>query len=154
MNKKHGMANHRLYGTWKMMMQRCYNPNHNAYRYYGERGIIVCKRWHNIANFINDMYSTFQEGLTLDRENNNKGYSKSNCRWANLKTQQRNKSILENNKTGYIGVSYVANRNKWNAMITLNKKSINLGNYNTPTEAAKARDKYISDNNLEHTKNF
>jgi len=77
--KIHGMANHRLYGTWKMMIHRCINQKNISYKNYGGRGITVCDRWKNFNNFIEDMFPTFQEGLTLDRKNNDLGYSVDNC---------------------------------------------------------------------------
>lgn len=87
----HGFCNHRLYPTWLGMMQRCYNPKRPNYKYYGGRGITVCKEWLNVESFINDMYPTFQEGLTLDRINVDREYSKENCRWADSMTQSKNK---------------------------------------------------------------
>ena len=62
----HGLTNHRLYSTWHNMIARCYNKIHKKYKYYGQRGITVCDRWHDLKNFIEDMYPTFEEGLTID----------------------------------------------------------------------------------------
>ncbi len=74
------------------MVDRCGNPKNKDYKYYDGRGIKVCKRWReSIQAFIDDMELP-QEGLSLDRINNNKGYSKSNCRWA-TKTEQMNNRI-------------------------------------------------------------
>ena len=151
----HGCRKHRLYGTYKQMISRCYDVNNMNYILYGGRGIDVCNEWQDIKNFINDMYPSFVEGLTLDRIDNNKGYSKDNCRWATQTTQCRNTRRLTNlNTSGYRGVSWDKKRNKWYATITLENKTKNLGRYDDIIEAAKARDKYIIDNNLEHTKNF
>ncbi len=91
-----GGSSHRLYGTWSTMIVRCYNINRKDYKYYGERGIKVDSRWASFENFISDMYPTFQEGLTLDRVDNNKGYSKENCRWATKTMQSRNRRNIIN----------------------------------------------------------
>lgn len=65
---KHGLKSHPLYGTWKMMKHRCYNPRSRSYERYGGRGIRVCKRWlYSPKNFIEDMGER-PEGMTLDRK--------------------------------------------------------------------------------------
>lgn len=149
----HGLRYHRLYKIWSEMIRRCTNPKHRYYKNYGERGIKVCDEWLNIHNFINDMYSSYKEGLTLDRIDVNSGYSKNNCRWATKSIQSRNiRKIRANNTSGYKGVSRY--KNKWKAEIRIKSKSIYLGLFNEPLEAALAYDKYIIDNNLEHTRNF
>ena len=84
---------HKMYTVWRGMVQRCYNKNHEMYHRYGGRGIIICDEWrYSPDKFFIDMYDTYIENTKLDRVNNDKGYSKENCRWANQKTQCRNKS--------------------------------------------------------------
>lgn len=78
------------YKIWCSMKQRCYDKNLPQYKYYGERGIAVCERWHSYANFVADMGEP-PIGKSLDRIDNNGGYSPENCRWTDMKTQQRNK---------------------------------------------------------------
>lgn len=151
----HGYSNHRLYGTYKQMISRCYDSNNINYILYGYRGIKVCERWLDIKNFIEDMYPSYQEGLSLDRIDPNGDYEINNCRWATQTTQCRNtRRIRDLNTSGYRGVSWDKQRKKWIATITLENKTKNLGRYNDIIEAAKARDKYIIENGLEHTKNF
>ena len=152
---RYGLTSHRLYHSWFMMVDRCNNPKNQAYIYYGLKGIKVCNRWLDFVNFIEDVYSTFKEGLTLDRIDVNGNYEPSNCRWASREIQNRNTvKIRKNNKTGYRGVSWHKKSNKFRSQITVSKKVIFIGCFIDKVEAAKAYDKYVIDNNLEHTKNF
>ena len=146
----HNLTNHRLYKIWVQMKTRC-RVNNN----YIEKNIKVCDEWLNVENFINDMYPSFQEGLTLDRENNELGYNKSNCRWATREIQNRNtRKIQKNNTSGYRGVTFDKRLQKWCALITVNSKSIFLGRFSKSIDAGIAYDNYVIANNLEHTKNF
>ena len=81
----------KIYRRWYEMIQRCHNPKHPDYSYYGGRGITVCARWRkSLTAFVADM-GLPKEGMTLDRTNNNKGYSKYNCRWATRAEQSKNR---------------------------------------------------------------
>lgn len=92
--KTHGMSRHPAFGVWYSMKQRCEDPNHRAYRNYGGRGISVCPEWSaSFESFWRDMGPTYHSGLDLDRINNNKGYSPQNCRWAERKTNARNRRV-------------------------------------------------------------
>lgn len=88
--KPDGRSHHPLYGRWHSMIQRCQSPDAVNFDRYGARGISVCRRWEKFENFLADMGPTFKPGLTLDRINGNKGYSKANCRWATYAEQMRN----------------------------------------------------------------
>lgn len=90
-SKTHGLSRHPLYSTWLLMIHRCENPKTENYASYGGRGIQVSESWKMLENFVNDMYPTYKFGLTLDRKDNNLGYSKENCRWATPTEQGRNK---------------------------------------------------------------
>jgi len=150
----HGLRHHRLYRTWADMIRRCNNKNSKSYKDYGARGITVCERWHNVANFIEDMYPTYQEGLSIDRVNNDKGYFLDNCRWVTQSIQSRNtRKIWSHNTSGYRGVHFNKSNNKWISKISINNRTIYLGCFIDKMEAAKAYDKYIIDNKLEHTIN-
>lgn len=154
-NTKHGLSRHRLYGTWIMMLKRCYDKNHKSYSTYGGNNIKVCNEWHNVKNFIEDMYPTFQDGLTLDRIESNKSYSKDNCRWSSDAVQSRNiKQIRTNNTTGYKGVFWAKNNNKWMSSIKIDRKNKHIGYFNTKEEAAKSYNNYVILNKLEHTLNI
>lgn len=83
----------KLYGVWRAMRQRCENPAHVSYPWYGAMGVTVCERWKVFANFASDMGSRPQ-GLTIDRIDPGKGYEPSNCRWATVADQNRNRSSV------------------------------------------------------------
>ena len=137
------------------MINRTKNPKNKAFKeYYGVRGISVCDRWLKIENFIEDMYPTYKEGLTLDRIDNNGNYEPLNCRWATQSLQLMNTRLIHSNNTsGYRGVCFDKARNKWISRIQYNNKQKTIGRFSTALEAAKAYDKYVIDNGLEHTVN-
>jgi len=86
----HGLSKHRLYGIWKCMMHRCYNPHNHAYHNYGKRGIYVCERWHSVSNFVVDNDKLASPGLTIDRINNDGPYSPDNTHWVTRQKQTYN----------------------------------------------------------------
>jgi len=150
----HGLKNHRIYSVWKDIKRRINDSKYKEYKNYGGRGISVCDRWLDVKNFIEDMYQTYEEGLTIDRINNNGNYEPSNCRWATKETQQRNTRVLrKTNTSGYRGVSFNKKNNIFVAGIGVNNKVIHLGTFKTAEDAGCAYDKYVIDNNLEHTTN-
>lgn len=87
---RHGMSKSPIHNLWNAMLQRCQNPNVRAYVDYGARGITVCERWQSFENFLEDM-GTPAKGMSLERRNNNLGYSKENCVWATKTTQANNR---------------------------------------------------------------
>jgi len=87
---KHGLSCIKTYHIWKGIKNRCNNPNNPSYYNYGGRGIKVCERWMKFENFFEDMGEPPTNRHSIDRINNNKGYSKSNCRWTTKDKQVRN----------------------------------------------------------------
>lgn len=79
------------YYSWKKIHARCYNPKSSGYKNYGGRGISVCERWKCFENFIADMGPRPRPGMSIERVDNNGDYCPSNCRWATITDQQRNK---------------------------------------------------------------
>ena len=151
----HGLTKHRLFEIWRNMMSRCYNHKNKHYKDYGGREITVCERWHSIENFIDDVFPTFEEGLTLDRINVDGNYEPSNCRWATRNIQARNTRLLrDDNKSGFRGVYWHKATGKWVAAIVVDSKKIHLGYFNTAEEGAVAYNNYVIKNNLEHTLNI
>lgn len=93
-NIKHGHAvggkPSSTYNSWNDMKQRCTDPGHVGWRYYGGRGVTFCERWLTFANFLADMGER-PPRLTLDRIDNSKGYEPGNCRWATYSEQALNR---------------------------------------------------------------
>lgn len=95
-NEKHGQAKPGArgptYRSWECMKARCNNPNDPSFYAYGARGIRVCAEWQaSFTAFLADMGER-PRGTTLDRIDVDRGYEPGNCRWADNKTQGRNKS--------------------------------------------------------------
>ena len=154
MKTTHGLWNHRLYHTWKSMKRRVFDIKSKSYKHYGGRGITICDRWLDVKNFIDDMYPSYKEGLELDRINNNGNYEPNNCRWTTRSVQCRNTvRIMSRNTSGYRGVGFNKHQNKFVASITINRRRTQIGAFKTAEEAGYAYDKYVIDNNLEHTTN-
>lgn len=83
----------RLYRIWENMKSRCSNKNVPNYSIYGAKGIKVCDEWNKFINFKTwAMNNGYNDDLTLERIDLNKGYDPSNCKWATYYEQSRNKS--------------------------------------------------------------
>lgn len=92
-HKTHGGKCSRLYSIWRGMKTRCYNKNFAQYHNYGGRGITICAEWlHDFETFYDWAISHgYRDDLTIDRIDNDKGYSPENCRWVTIKAQQKNR---------------------------------------------------------------
>jgi len=95
-NRKHGLAGTPFYSVWYNMKSRCFNENVKEFKFYGGRGITVCKRWLNFINFKDDMHISYldhkakHETTTIERKDNYKGYCPDNCCWATQEEQKKN----------------------------------------------------------------
>ena len=88
----HGHSHLTEFQIWRQMKERCYNSKAPNYQNYGGRGIAVCEEWkESFETFYRDMGPRPSSQHTLDRRENNKGYSKENCRWATQIEQLNNK---------------------------------------------------------------
>lgn len=90
----HGRSNDPVYRVWASMVERCSSPDCSSYPRYGGRGIEVCERWLKFENFISDMGERPEGNVryTIERVNNELGYSKDNCKWATYAEQSNNTS--------------------------------------------------------------
>jgi hypothetical protein len=98
-NTKHGLVkNHKkAFNAWNALVQRCHNPDNPRFKDYGGRGIKVCKKWRKKIDGINPFEQFLKDmgdpepGMEIDRKNNDKGYTKSNCRWITKRENMNNR---------------------------------------------------------------
>lgn len=119
-NMSHGMTRTSEYRIWADMIKRCYNRKHPSYYHYGGRGIAVCDEWKTFSGFISDMGFRPSREYSLDRIENNTGYSPANCRWATRAEQSNNKRTTI--KLTAYGQSKTAK--EWAEITGLNQKLI------------------------------
>lgn len=132
----HHLSSTRLHRIWGGMKTRCYNSNYPQYKDYGGRGITVCAEWSNsFTAFYNwAMSNGYQDGLTLDRIDNDKGYSPDNCRWATQKFQN-------NHKRSNVNITYngeTHNIAEWAEILDIPRQTLRdrIQRYNWPVERA------------------
>ncbi len=91
-SKTHGLTETIEYSIWSNIKSRCYNPKSTYYKDYGGRGIKMCDGWLNSFElFLSDMGNRPSKDYSLDRIDNNKGYSKDNCKWSTWEEQCSNR---------------------------------------------------------------
>ena len=129
------MSGTRTHRIWAAMLTRVRNPNIKSTKNYSGRGIGVDPRWETFENFLADMGEA-PAGKSLDRTDNDLGYSKANCRWATQQEQARNQE-----RSGQLkrGVSLLPN-GKWR--VSISSKSLrnkHIGVYSDYESAVQAR---------------
>lgn len=130
---KHGFSRHPLYRVRLNMLDRCYNKTHSQYKNYGNRGIVVCEEWlENVAKFIEwGLSNGWRPGLQIDRIDNNKGYSSSNCRFVSSRTNSCNRRCSKDLSGTYLNKP----SNTWRARIRYGDKNIYLLSHETEEQA-------------------
>jgi hypothetical protein len=135
--------NNTLEYIWRGVKRRCYNPRAINYKNYGGRGIVMCDEWLNSYENFKEwcLSSGYKPELEIDRIDNNGNYCPSNCQFItsaeNLAVGKQRKRA--DNTSGYTGVFFHKSTGKYQARITINKKSIFLGYFTTPELALQAR---------------
>lgn len=152
----HNKTGTKLHSLWVGMRQRCYNKENGSYKNYGGRGIEVCQEWIEHPSLFFDwcIENGYEEGLQIDRINNDGNYEPNNCRFVGRCVNAANKRLLQSNNTsGYRGV--VLKNNKYLYNIKWKRKIFSYqSGFKTAKEAAIARDKVVIKNNLPHPLNF
>lgn len=123
-----------IYKLYHNMIQRCKNLNNPR---YGGRGIGVSQEWNIFDKFYSDMGDIPFKGAELDRIDNDKGYSKENCRWVSKSTNNANKETR--NKKFKRGVR--KRGNVFQSQISVGNKTYNIGHFPTELGASKAYNK-------------
>jgi len=139
-NELHGKHDTSEYRIWRHIKDRCLNPKNRRYSDYGGRGITVCDAWqHSFSAFLEDVGERPSNKHSIDRVDNDKGYSKENCRWATDQEQNLNKRVYKNSITGKRGIRKVAS-GKFSVRVSIGgSKQKSLGTFDTIDEAIRRR---------------
>lgn len=115
-HKEHNCSYEPLYAVWKGMMSRCYKTTAKDYPRYGGRQIRVCPEWHNVKTFVVwSKNNGWQEGLQLDRINNDDDYCPENCRFVTNKANMNNRSnTIKFNGESLVDILADNNKNPYN----------------------------------------
>lgn len=157
-NTKHGKSNDKLYTVYNNIRLRTMNETYRDYPSYGGRGIKMCSEWENsfeafyswaVESGYKLIPNNNRNRVSIDRIDNNKGYSPENCRWVTQSIQCENQGKTKRTTTSiYRGVNIVGD--KWLSRITHKGKRTRLGLFDTEHEAAKAYNDFAIKNKTNH----
>jgi len=153
----HKLSGHRLYSLWSSAKNRCMNPNDARFYDYGGRGISMSEEFMDFDvwfKYVMSLPDANEEGLEIDRIDNNKGYERNNIKWSNRCEQAQNTRLLpKSNTSGYRGLTKVVTKNgkeRWRVALMNNCKMHRIAICDTALEGARAYDKYVIANNFKH----
>lgn len=143
-----------LYTRWSELRRRCRKPRQASYI---RKNIWWSEEFNTFDGFRKwALLNGFREDYSLDRTDNELGYSPENCKWTDKTTQQynHNKRLVKNSSSIYKGVSYCKNRKKFRARIYIDRKEVLIGYFLDEVECALAYDKYAVSTGLNIPTNF
>lgn len=154
----HGRTGTKEYWVWKEMIYRCTSKWHKNYNLYGGRGISVCREWYDIEKFISDMGPKPSVMHSLERVDNNKGYSKENCIWATKSEQSRNtrrtkivnvggEAMCAKDACEASGISYTTFRSRCEAAGVSEQEGADLGLLEPSDRRFTCEGQYVRDGN-------
>lgn len=144
MNTKHGDCNTRLYRTWCNMKSRCQNENEKDFKWYGGKGVKVCKEWEEFEHFKKwAIENGYEENLTIDRVDSGKDYCPENCRFIPLEENIRR--AVEKHILNASGRSL--NVRQWGKELGMSSYTIYSWVYNHGKEYAERRIEEITNKN-------
>ena len=131
-----GRKNDPLYFVFYAMFARCNIPTNKDYKDYGARGITVCTEWETFEEFRAwSLANGYKVGLTLDRDDNSKGYSLDNCKWVSRTHQANNRRVRKGTDPDMIGIKF--RDESWQATYSIFGRGKHIGCFPT-VELAKA----------------
>lgn len=142
--------NPRLQCIWEGIISRCYASQRPEYKNYGGRGIKVCDEWRSFKPFQEwALNHGYDDGLEIDRIDNNGDYTPQNCRFVTHGENNRNRRKRSNfNKNGYTAIEKTPSGKYYFRFMIDGKRMTNHKYYNTPKEAEIAKRGFVKEHNL------
>lgn len=156
-----------FYNILKSMYCRCYRETDpDKYESYQGKGITICEEWRRVPNPKNDQQlievnkqktlnfakwaieNGYKQGLTIDRKDNNKGYSPENCRWVTNRIQAFNRDKRKDAESKFWGVTFDKQSQYYLGTLVVDNRHISVGSFETELDAAKAYNNFVTKNNI------
>lgn len=144
-----GRTDHPKYSVYRGMIGRCYEPDHQAYRWYGAEGVTVCEEWldpyEGFWRFAEWHDSNIPEGMSMDKDNESKMYSPETVVAGSVMQQRLNtRPIKSHNTSGTQGVRWSNQANAWSCNMNIFTEKVFIGNFETQDEAKSIYDAVYS----------